>query len=189
MRDSKDKIHAILVEYGVPLVKCDDCIIDGDLPSHGPYKPVAPATQTAAIGEHATSVEDLKKWLKRGRDPNDELGNAVIANDIERVTLSRRSRRRCRARATATATPRSATRCASATRRSRRCLIEHKADPNATDLSGWTPLMYAAWTDDAELATLLLAHGAKHDLTKEAQGLTPLAIAIAERQERKPARC
>ena len=35
----KDAIRAILTEYGVPLVACDTCIISGDLPAHGPYKP------------------------------------------------------------------------------------------------------------------------------------------------------
>ena len=34
----REGIRAILVEYGVPLVKCDDCLVSGDLPSHGPYK-------------------------------------------------------------------------------------------------------------------------------------------------------
>jgi len=175
MRDSKDKIHAILVEYGVPLVKCDDCIIDGTLQSHGPYKPVVPVTQTAAIGDH-TTVEDLKKWLKQGANPNEELGNAVIANDIERV--------RYLVDHGADASTRDGdgyTALGNAVRFGyvpiATLLIEHKADTNATDLSGWTPLMYAAWADNAELVTLLLAHGAKHDITKESQGLTPLAIA------------
>ena len=39
MREQRDAIHAILNDYGVPLVQCDTCLISGDLPSHGPYKP------------------------------------------------------------------------------------------------------------------------------------------------------
>jgi quinoprotein dehydrogenase-associated probable ABC transporter substrate-binding protein len=35
---SKDKIKQILMDFGVPLVECDFCIVSGDLPSHGPYK-------------------------------------------------------------------------------------------------------------------------------------------------------
>jgi quinoprotein dehydrogenase-associated probable ABC transporter substrate-binding protein len=175
MHDSKDKIRAILVEYGVPLVKCEDCIIDGDLPSHGPYKTPAPATQTAA-NEPKTTLADLKKWLAQGADPNAELGNAVVAGDLERATYL--------VEHGADASARDGdgyTALGNAVRFGNgpiaNLLIEHKADTNATDLSGWTPLMYAAWTDDAELTKTLIAHGAKLDFTREASGLTPLAIA------------
>jgi ankyrin repeat protein len=44
-------------------------------------------------------------------------------------------------------------------------------------------VMYAAWIDDAELTKLLIAHGAKVDFTKEASGLTALAVAM---QNSKP---
>jgi len=178
MRDSKDKIRAILVEYGVPLVKCEECIIDGDLQSHGPYKPVAPQpqVQTAAAGEHRTTVEDLKKWLAQGADKNAELGNAVIANDMERVTYLVEN-----GADAGTRDGDGYTALGNAVRFGyapiAKYLIEHKADTNATDLSGWTPLMYAAWIDDDGLVKLLLAHGAKIDFTKEGSGLTPLAIA------------
>jgi quinoprotein dehydrogenase-associated probable ABC transporter substrate-binding protein len=178
MRDSKDRIRAILVEYGVPLVKCEECIIDGDLQSHGPYKPVPPQPQlqTAAAGEHRTNVEDVKKWLAQGADKNAELGNAVIADDIERVTYLVENGADAGTRdgdgytALGNAVRFGYTPIAT-------YLIEHKADVNATDLSGWTPLMYAAWIDDDGLVKLLVAHGAKIDFTKEASGLTPLAIA------------
>lgn len=175
MRDSKDKIRAILVEYGVPLVKCEDCIIEGTLQSHGPYKPISAAT-TAATAEPRTSVEDLKKWLKQGANPNDELANAVIANDLERV--------RYLVEHGADASARDGdgyTALGNAVRFGyapvATLLIDHKADTNATDLSGWTPLMYAAWADDPDLTRLLLTHGARHDRTKEQDRLTPLAIA------------
>jgi quinoprotein dehydrogenase-associated probable ABC transporter substrate-binding protein len=182
MRDSKAKIRAILVEYGVPLVKCADCVIDGDLPSHGPYKPMQPGTQTAAANEPVTTLDDLKKWLADGADPNKELGNAVIAADLTRVTYL--------VEHGADAGTRDGdgyTALGNAVRFGympiAKYLIEHKADVNATDLSGWTPLMYAAWIDDADLVKLLIAHGAKVDFTKEASGLTPLAVAM---QNAKP---
>ena len=177
MRDSKDKIRAILVEYGVPLVKCDECVIDGDLPSHGPYKPAQPETQTAA-----TTLDDLKKWLADGADPNKELGNAVIAADLTRVTYLVEHGADAGTRdgdgytALGNAVRFGYTPIA-------KYLIEHNADVNATDLSGWTPLMYAAWIDDGELVKLLVAQGAKVDFTKEASGLTPLAVAM---QNSKP---
>ena len=166
----------ILVDYGVPLVKCDDCIIDGDLPSHGPYKPTSAATRTAVNSEPKTSVEDLKKWLKQGADPNEELANAVTAGDVERVRYLVDHGANMDAR-----DGDGYTALGNAVRFNyapiANVLIEHKADTNTTDLSGWTPLMYAAWSDSPELATLLIAHGARSDFTGERQGLTPLAIA------------
>jgi len=182
MRESKDKIHAILVAYGVPLVKCAECVIDGDLPSHGPYKAAQPQTQTAAASEPATSLDDLKKWLADGADPNAELCNAVIAADMTRVTYLVEHGANAGTRdgdgytALGNAVRFGYTPIA-------QYLIEHNADVNATDLSGWTPLMYAAWIDDGELVKLLIAHGAKVDFTKEMSGLTPLAVAM---QNAKP---
>ena len=32
-------------------------------------------------------------------------------------------------------------------------LLQHKADPNRADISHWTPLMYAAWKDNADQVT------------------------------------
>src|ERR1700691_6764122 len=60
----KDEIHQILVDYGVPLVKCEECLISGDLPAHGPYQPAKPDVQTAAVGEKARRgrMAELKKW-------------------------------------------------------------------------------------------------------------------------------
>jgi quinoprotein dehydrogenase-associated probable ABC transporter substrate-binding protein len=182
MRDSKDKIRGILVDYGVPLVKCAECIIDGDLPSHGPYKQAPPATQTAAANETGTSLDDLKKWLAEGADPNAELANAVVAADLSRVSYLVEHGADAGAR-----DGDGYTALGNAVRFGyspiAKYLIEHKADVNATDLSGWTPLMYAAWTDDAETAKFLIERGAKVDFTKEASGLTPLAIAM---QNAKP---
>jgi ankyrin repeat protein len=176
MRESKDKIKAILVEYGVPLIKCDDCIIDGDLPSHGPYAPPKPSTQTAEASEPKTSVADLKKWLADGADPNVELGNAIVANDPERVTylVEHGADPGVRDGDGYTALG-NAVRFGYAPIAT--YLIEHKADPNVTDLSGWTPLMYAAWTDDADLSKKLIEHGAKLDLTGDADSRTALSIA------------
>jgi quinoprotein dehydrogenase-associated probable ABC transporter substrate-binding protein len=176
MRESKDKIKAILVQYGVPLIKCDDCIIDGDLPSHGPYAPPKPSTQTAEASEPKTSVADLKKWLADGADPNVELGNAIVANDPERVTylVEHGADPGVRDGDGYTALG-NAVRFGYAPIAT--YLIEHKADPNVTDLSGWTPLMYAAWTDDADLSKKLIEHGAKLDLTGDADSRTALSIA------------
>src|ERR1039457_1462639 len=35
--DKRDAVQQILTDFGVPLLKCDACLVSGDLPSHGPY--------------------------------------------------------------------------------------------------------------------------------------------------------
>ena len=65
----KDEIHKILVDFGVPLVKCDACIVSGDLPSHGPYKPAKPEVQTAEADAklHAKRLARPKEMAGAGR--------------------------------------------------------------------------------------------------------------------------
>ncbi|MEP6548164.1 MAG: quinoprotein dehydrogenase-associated putative ABC transporter substrate-binding protein [Gammaproteobacteria bacterium] len=181
--EHKDEIKKILEDFGVPLVKCEECTVSGNLPSHGHYRPDTPEVQTAAAAAaarldakaRAARMADLKKWLAQGANPDDELNNAIVANDLDRVryllghgghveavdgegypALINASRNGFKAVAT--------------------YLVEHKANTNISDRTGWTPLMYAAWGDDPALATMLLAHGAKLDSTDH-DGLTPLAIA------------
>jgi len=174
----KGEIRQVLVDFGVPLVKCDECAISGDLPAHGAYEPAKPDVQTAAIDAKARAARmaDLKKWLAQGANPDDELNNAIVADDIDRVryllahgahvdavdgeghpALADASRFGFIAVAT--------------------YLVEHKADPNRADRSGWTPLMYAAWNDQPALVKMLLAHGASLSAA-DSDGLTALAVAV-----------
>ena len=60
MRDRRTRSRQILVEYGVPLVKCADCVIDGDLPSHGPYKPATPQQRSGRGGREATARQHVE---------------------------------------------------------------------------------------------------------------------------------
>jgi quinoprotein dehydrogenase-associated probable ABC transporter substrate-binding protein len=178
----RSDIHQVLVDFGVPLVKCEDCYISGDLPAHGPYQAAKPEMQAAVDpAEQRARMAELKKALAHGASPDDEMNNAIVAGDIERVRylaahgahldaldgeghppLVNASRFGFTAVAT--------------------FLVEHKADPNAADRTGWTPIMYAAWNDQPELVKILLAHGAKLDAA-EHDGLTALAIAA---QNAKP---
>ena len=130
-----------------------------------------------------------KKWLAQGADPNAELGNAVVANDIERATYLVEHGADAGAR-----DGDGYTALGNAVRFGHAPIakLPHRAQSrsNATDLSGWTPLMYAAWIDDAELAQLLIANGARASTsTKEANGLTPLAIATQNGKSKAAARC
>jgi len=155
-----------------------DCVIDGDLPSHGDYKPLPPtevATAETVKAEQDAHLTAVKEALKNGADANDELGNAIVAADLPRVTWLLDHGANANTRFNDGYTP-----LANATRFGFNAiaayLAEHKADPNQADISHWTPLMYAAWNDDPEQVRMLIAHGAKVDLADE-EGLSPLAIA------------
>ena len=172
------EIHQILTDFGVPLVKCDDCYVSGDLPSHGPYQNTKPAVQTAAVDVkgRAARMADLKKWLAQGANPDDELNNAIVADDIDRVRYLAAHGAHIDA-VDGEGHPALVNAARYGFKSVATFLIEHKASPNLPDRSGWTPLMYAAWGDDPALAAMLLAHGAKLDATDK-DGLTPLAIAV-----------
>ena len=177
LAEHKNEIHQILTDFGVPLVKCDECTVSGDLPSHGPYKPAKPEVQTAEADAklHAARLAELKKWLAQGADPTEELNNAIVANDIGRVRYLLDHGAKINSRDGEGNTPLiDAIRfgfMAVAT-----YLAEHKAEIDLADRNNWTPLMFAAWNDQPDLVQMLVAHGAKLD-AKDNDGLTPLAIA------------
>ena len=186
----KSDIRQILIDYGVPLVKCEECLISGDLPAHGPYQPAKPGVQTAetaAVDEKARRVRmaELKKWLAEGADPNEELNNAIVADDLDRVRYLAAHRAQLKTIDREGYPPLvNAARFGFATVAA--YLVEHGADPNQSDRSGWTPLMYAVWGDQADMASMLLAHGARLTAADN-DGLTALAIA-AQNAKLKAAR-
>jgi len=173
----KDEIHQILADFGVPLVKCDECFVSGDLPSHGPYAEPKRVVETAAeiAKEHRARMAQLKKWLAEGANPNDELNDAIVANDIDRVRYLMSHGANADARDGEGYTP-----LVNASRfdflEVATFLAGHKADVNLADRNNWTPLMYASWVDNPQLVTMLIRQGAKLD-SKDGDGLTPLAIA------------
>jgi quinoprotein dehydrogenase-associated probable ABC transporter substrate-binding protein len=177
LAEHRNEIHQILADFGVPLIKCNECTVSGDLPSHGPYKAPAPAPQTAAqtAKVHAARMADLKKWLAQGANPDEELNNAIVADDVDRVGYLLTHGAHVNAQDGDGYTP-----LISAIRSSyvgvATHLVEHQADANLTDRSGWTPLMWATWGDNPALVNMLLAHHAKLDATDN-DGLTPLGIA------------
>jgi quinoprotein dehydrogenase-associated probable ABC transporter substrate-binding protein len=173
----KSEIHQILVEFGVPLVKCDECSVSGDLPSHGPYQPAKPEQQTTAYDakSRAARMAELKKWLAQGADPSEELSNAVVANDMDRVRYLVAHGAHVDA-VDGEGYPTLVSAARFGFTEVATYLVDHKADPNRSDRTGWTPLMFAAWNDQPEMAKMLLAHGGKLDAADN-EGLTALAIA------------
>jgi quinoprotein dehydrogenase-associated probable ABC transporter substrate-binding protein len=173
----QSEIQRILSDFGVPLVKCEECTVSGDLPSHGPYKPPKPEVQTTAetAKTNAARMADLKKWLAQGAKPDDELNGPIVAKDIDRVAYLLTHGAQGNSYDGEGYTP-LITAIRSGSVEVAMYLIEHKADANLTDRSGWTPLMWATWGDNPALVKMLIAHGAKLDAT-DSDGLTPLAIA------------
>jgi ankyrin repeat protein len=62
-------------------------------------------------------------------------------------------------------------------------LLQHGADMNAVNNDGWTPLHTAAYAGYLDVVKVLLARGANAE-ARDAQGLTPLAVAIAHPEVR-----
>jgi quinoprotein dehydrogenase-associated probable ABC transporter substrate-binding protein len=175
LREGRDEVHAILDDYGVPLVKCDECIVSGTLPSHGPYKSAAELTAQQAAEPRSSALPRLKKALAQGADPLEELGNAIVADDAERVRYLLDHGVDVNGSFGDGYTP-----LVNATRFGFSdlvdLLLDHKADVNLADLSHWTPLMYAAWTDSDATVKRLVAKGAQLE-SGDADGLTALGIA------------
>jgi len=177
LAEHKDEIRQILMDFGVPLVKCEECLVAGDLPSHGPYAEPKPKVQTAAELAKArrAKMAELKKWLSEGANPDNELNDAIVANDLDRV------RYLLAHGAHADATDGEGfTALINATRFGfldvAAYLADHKADVNLPDHNGWTPLMWGSWGDKPDMVAMLVRHGSKIDAVDN-DGLTPLAIA------------
>jgi quinoprotein dehydrogenase-associated probable ABC transporter substrate-binding protein len=151
------EIEAVLKDYGVPLVRCSKCAVDGDIPSNGAiYKRLRNVSQDRflkeappmALSADATpdqrvTTERLEEWLKDGADLNVELANAVNAHSEERVRL----------------------------------LLDRGADPNMRDNQGYAPIHHAARNRYASLVALLADRGADVN-ARDSDGFTALLHAI-----------
>jgi quinoprotein dehydrogenase-associated probable ABC transporter substrate-binding protein len=191
---SADKIKSILDDFGVPLVQCSECVVQGNLPSHGPYstgasayaryqQPVDPElthidTSQTTDGEIVT-LQDVKKSLAAGADRNAELAQAVVASDPARIKFLAAHGAKLNARDSMGATPLTSAANArdSATVE---LLLQLGADANERNGDELTPLMQAAYRDHVPSVEALLQHGASLTETNP-RGLTPLCIALDNR--------
>lgn len=176
LHEQRDAIRTILVDFGVPLVSCDTCIVSGDLPAHGPYAPVAPS-RPSVPAKPVVTIAMVDDWLAHGANVNVEFNNAVLADDPVRAAYLLEKKHAAidgldlqgEAPLHHAITMNSPSMV--------KFLIDHGANVNQRDRDGWTPLMTAAWVDDAEDAKLLLAHKADPDAASP-QNFTPLGIAL-----------
>lgn len=176
---NKDAIKAVLVSYGVPLLKCADCVVSGDLPAHGPYPALVQANLEARRDRPQSSSEELaatKKRLAGGADPTKELTDAVIGNDPGRVDYLLEQG----------ADPNKVAELDYnalqwAVREGHveiaRFLLEHGAQVDLRDRDGWSPLMFAVWRNNPDMVRLLIDKHANID-EYSSNGWNPLAVAI-----------
>jgi len=174
MQAAHEELRAVLNDFGVPLVKCDSCVIDGDLPAHGPYPP--PQRSAPASRAQEVSIAQLEQWLKHGADVNVELNNAVLADDQKRVAYLLDKKHAAIGatdlqgelplhHAIIQGSPSMVA-----------FLIARGADVNQRDRDGWTPLMQAAYCDDATDVKVLKQHGGDPNMLSP-QNYTALGIA------------
>lgn len=182
LEDKAEEIEKILKDYGVPLVQCSKCVVAGDLPAHGSY--TAPADQEfkarpdLAAPDQVVTKEKVEGWLADGADITQELSNAVIANDLDRVKFLVGKGADVNQADNQGWTP-----LLSAARQRHddmiKLLIELGADVNLAKNDGTTPLIAAAYRDHVPSIKVLLEHGA--DIEKPGpEGFRPLPLAIGE---------
>ena len=182
LEDKKDEIEKILKDYGVPLVQCSRCLVQGDIPSHGAYVEVTeqdfkPRPDLASPDQVVTH-EKLENWLAEGADLTEELSNAVNANDPDRIKfLIGKGADVNKLNAQGSAALHTASRQKHPELVA--LLLSLKADPNAADDNGMTPLLHAVMRDDVASIKMLLSHGAAIEQASP-EGYRPLALAIVE---------
>ena len=151
------EIEAVLIAYGVPLVRCSKCAADGEIPSNGAiYSRLRNSTQdrylkqaedmpltSDATSDQVVTLDRMKDWLAEGADPQAELSNAVIANAPERIAF----------------------------------LLQHGADINGRDNQGYAPLHHAARSRMSPMVNELVKLGADIN-ARDGDGFTPLLHAI-----------
>lgn len=176
---NRDKIEKILRDFGVPLVKCSKCVVPGDLPSHGSYtKPfeVSQWPKAAPSADQLVTRQRLEAWLAAGADVQEELANAVLAMDEERIRFLVEKGAKINAHDAQGYGPLQA---AARNRNDKLIplLIELGADVNGRDKDGFTALIHAAERNHVPTVLALLKAGANIELSVEG-GFAPLSLAI-----------
>jgi quinoprotein dehydrogenase-associated probable ABC transporter substrate-binding protein len=180
MEAKKQEIANILAAYGVPLVQCSECVISGTIPAHGDYILQQPGDDSEGpLRRTISSQAQVEKWLKAGADVNDELDNAVLSADLERVKflLGKKGADINRKGNDGEAPLHLAV--TNGDTEMVTLLLDRKANINAHDEDGYTPLALAAARNKTKVIKLLTSRGAE----LEAQipgGYTPLFVAIGE---------
>lgn len=175
------EIEKILTDYGVPLVRCADCVVPGDLPSNGGYTtPMSVAAFTSKPTHWTVSRAQVDKWLATGSDVNQELADAVVSNDVDRAAYLI-GKGAAVNKLDSLGTPPLETAARAGCIEMMQLLMDHGAKVDRPDSDEQTALMGAAMRNQAPAIKFLVAHGA--DVERGApSGYTPLSVALEEGQ-------
>jgi quinoprotein dehydrogenase-associated probable ABC transporter substrate-binding protein len=176
LEDNKAAIEKVLRDYGVPLVQCSDCIVEGDLPAHGVYSALPPTP--ASELKSSVTMKQLQSWLDAGADVNEEFGNAVTAGSVDRAAFLLSKGANPNKPDDQGETPLNNSVLAQNPDLVK-LLIDHGAKVNARDANGMTALLQAINLDDVPTIKVLAAKGADLNAATS-DGATPLAFAIVE---------
>lgn len=176
MNKEKDKIKQVFVEYGVPLVKCDECLISGDLPSHGPYKPMVRHAVAPLQSDPATLPSMIDEALRQGSTLNQELHNATIARDNPRIEYLLKRGAKVDARDTDNQTPLMVA-AKGGDLSIINGLLAYKANPDLQDNDGWTAAMHAVKLNEPKIFRLLGQYKANFNIVNK-DHMSALAMAV-----------
>lgn len=177
----KAEIKQILQDYGVPLVQCETCIVSGDIPTHGIYKPHERVLATSLVVEEP-ALEQIKAEvaasLTSGLSLGEQLYNAVLANQPNRLAYLIASKADVNFRDTQKQTP-----LMMAVQNQHEALVatllKHGADVNVVDVDGWTAAMHAAMKNEPKMLRTMSAYRPKYEVVNSS-GFTALAIAAQQ---------
>jgi ankyrin repeat protein len=174
----KDKIKQVYLDYGVPLVQCDECIISGDLPAHGPYQPIAKQNVLPTQSNIATLPAKIDAALKQGSTLEQELINATVALDSTRIEYLLQRGANINTQNVEGQTPLMIA-AQNGDLSVVNGLLEYGAKPNIQDNDGWTAAMHAVRTNEPKIFRLLGRFKADFNKINHDE-MTALALAVFE---------
>ena len=172
----KDKIKQVFVEYGVPLVECKECVVSGDLPSHGAYKPIVRKAHVPPQSDVATLPARIDEALKQGATLEQELHNATIARDNPRIEYLLTRGAKVDTQDSDGQTPLMVA-AKSGDLSVINGLLSYKANPNLKDHDGWTAAMHAVKLNEPKIFRLLGQYKADFNLINK-DNMSALAMAV-----------
>lgn len=190
LKHSEKQIKAILEDFDVPLVQCSECIVSGDIPSHGSYSKslfnspqaqfLKPSDERQTNFNSGVGRKQVEASIKNGDSPNKQMSEAVVASQDQLVAFLVKQYG-----ANPNALDNMGSRPLDIAANNRdsemiKTLLDLGANPNLRDAHGFTPLLYAAHRNHVPSIKALVSAGAKPDM-RGPNNMTPLGIATGER--------
>lgn len=183
--EKRAEIKQILVDFGVPLVECDTCVVSGDIPSHGPYKPqqhVVAKFQATEQSDLATLPTVIDEALAGGSSLDEELISSVLTKDFTRVDYLIERGADINAADNAGLTPLMLA-VKGGNYELVRALLGHKAGLDLVDTDGWTATMHAAYLNEPKMIRVIAGgYGADLNLVENLSSSTALGLAAQKGQ-------